>query len=589
MDDIPEFATRVLTELADMRSLIPTYIHLLGSAIFPIYIASHASLSRPKSAPKPPKKPKQTDTADSDQEQDDDEEKVKQVEGFSPSDAIVLPVTAGLTLSGLYFLIKWLDDPAILNKILGWYFGTAGAFAVSSLLSDSLRNIHAFAFPTLYRRGSVWFRVDSEAREARNFERSNGSISDSTASIAIANSPLPGWMSSMSLPRSLLSQLWNLRALGDQKFEVKFRALYFGNAKLRFDLFDIIGITVGISASLYANIVNCPWWLTNLLGTALSYGALQMLSPTTFATGSNILSALFVYDIVMVFYTPMMVKVATSLDVPIKLMFPQPSSAVGTPDAPAKPSYAMLGLGDVVLPGMMIGLALRFDLYLYYLYKSRNIRKEEGDQTNSATIHYVSPSKHWGNRFWTSDWLLRNSKLASANLDLGQFPKPYFTAAMTGYIIGMITTLISMQISHHPQPALLYLVPGVLGALWIAALARGEIKEMWHFSEASDEDDETKKDKKLAEEKKGKTDDAAGVDENGAKRDGELQKSEKQNGKLLTAEIADDSVTERKDKSQDGKDMKSSKSSQDSEVMLSLVVTKLRRRNRLDITSALLS
>lgn len=582
MENIPDFATRVLAELADMHSLIPTYIHLLGSAIFPIYIASHASLSRPKSAPKPPKTAKKTDTLDSDQDQDqdDDDEKVKQVEGFSPSDAIVLPVTAGLTLSGLYFLIKWLEDPAILNKILGWYFGLAGAFAVSSLLSDSLRNIHAFTFPALYRRGSVWYRVNGETREARNSEHSNGSTKDSTTSISISNSPLPGWMGNVPLPASILGQLWNLRTLADQKYEVRLRAQYFGNANVRFDLFDIIGITVGISASLYANIVSCPWWLTNILGTALSYGALQMLSPTTFATGSAILSALFVYDIVMVFYTPMMVKVATSLDVPIKLMFPQPSSAVGTPESPAKPSYAMLGLGDVVLPGMMIGLALRFDLYLYYLYKQRTIRKEEGYQTKSAAVHYVSPGKHWGSRFWTSDWLLRDSKLALANLDLGQFPKPYFHAAMTGYIVGMITTLISMQISHHPQPALLYLVPGVLGALWVAALARGEHKEMWQFSEAAEEDDEAKKDKK--------PDGTAGDDKTGSKVEDGIQKAEKQNGELSTSK-ADDSVAKREDVRQDGNGAKDSKSSQNSEVMLSLVVTKVRRRNKPDFANELLS
>jgi hypothetical protein len=64
----------------------------------------------------------------------------------------------------------------------------------------------------------------------------------------------------------------------------------------------------------------------------------------------------------------MMVTVAKSLDVPIKLMFPRPTPA---DDPTAASSHAMLGLGDVVLPGIMIGLALRFDLYLFYLHRQK--------------------------------------------------------------------------------------------------------------------------------------------------------------------------------------------------------------------------
>lgn len=44
-----------------------------------------------------------------------------------------------------------------------------------------------------------------------------------------------------------------------------------------------------------------------------------------------------------------MVKVATSLDVPIKLLWPKASG------------YTMLGLGDIVIPGTFVALSLRYD------------------------------------------------------------------------------------------------------------------------------------------------------------------------------------------------------------------------------------
>lgn len=40
-----------------------------------------------------------------------------------------------------------------------------------------------------------------------------------------------------------------------------------------------------------------------MLTSRLSAGTLQLMSPTTFWTGSLILGGLFIYDIVMVFYT----------------------------------------------------------------------------------------------------------------------------------------------------------------------------------------------------------------------------------------------------------------------------------------------
>ena len=186
-----------------------------------------------------------------------------------------------------------------------------------------------------------------------------------------------------------------------------------------------------------------------------------------------------------------MVTVAKSLDVPIKLVFPRP----GTPEKPS--SEAMLGLGDVVLPGIMIGLALRFDLFLFYLRQQKKVTasnkgtKDLPDTSEVEKARYFSFAGRWTDHFWTHSLLGRplfqTSKDNKSEAPF-TFPKTYFRASLVGYVIGMLMTLAVMQVWGHAQPALLYLVPGVLGSLWLTALFRGELSLMWGFTEAEEEE-----------------------------------------------------------------------------------------------------
>ena len=110
LQSIGEWSYLIYTQ----QELIQMYIHLILAAVFPIYIGAHASLRRPPSAAVPKKKAPGEDG-------DDEDEEVK-IEGMTPSDAILFPILAGITLGGLYLVIKWLDDPKLLNKILNVYF-----------------------------------------------------------------------------------------------------------------------------------------------------------------------------------------------------------------------------------------------------------------------------------------------------------------------------------------------------------------------------------------------------------------------------------------------------------------------------------
>lgn len=489
MDSLTALLSRIAPQISRIQPLLPTYLHVLFSALISIYIGAHASLSIPSSAAKPP-----NDESGKDEQEEESEQ---EMEGLSPSDAIMFPVLAGSTLAGLYFLIKWLDDLTLLNQILNWYFSVFGVLSVSRLLSDSMVVVTSYCFPATYTAGGETWKISSTDRKAICL----------TTEKSERRSPLPGILSALTLPSNLVAVFWSLREISAGRVRVRTYFRNLGDLRFLVGLQTICGFFLAVAGVLYFNLVDKPWWLTNLLGLSFAYNALQMLSPTTFWTGTLILSTLFVYDIYFVFFTPLMVTVAKSLDIPAKLLFPRPA---GPKDDPGKQALAMLGLGDIVLPGIIIGLALRFDLYIFYLRKQSHrdkielleqpsspetqskIAKEEdhpsakrGIQTELVKAEYVTATGGWGDRFWTT----REANGEESMQVGGTFPKTYFHASMVGYVLAMITTLAVMEIFGHAQPALLYLVPGVLGCLWGTAFFKGDIRLMWNYTEATEDED----------------------------------------------------------------------------------------------------
>jgi len=176
--------------------------------------------------------------------------------------------------------------------------------------------------------------------------------------------------------------------------------------------------------------------LTDILALSFAYNALGLIKLDSFATGCMVLSGLFLYDIWWVFGTEVMLSVATKIDAPIKLLWPK-SIVFST-----SRGFTMLGLGDVVVPGIFVALALRYDYY-------------------RASKSGVSPA---------------------------MFSKPYFWAALFAYFFGLGTTVTVMHVFQAAQPALLYLSPSCMLAFFVTALVRGEFKEAWRWVDGGAED-----------------------------------------------------------------------------------------------------
>ena len=420
MENLANFLQAVGYYSVTCYPILAVYPHILISALLPIYAGAHASLSRPSSAAKAPVK--------RDDHHDGQEEQKRRVAGLDPMDALLLPLMAGLMLTSLYFLIKWVDDPAVLNKILNWYCAVIGVWSLSQMIIDSMSVFTSFVYPQIRNK---------DGRESKQILPPSGA------------QPL---LSAPRLSSRIVNAISNIRTLPSQRLDVRIYIHNLVQARFQIGLQNITSLFLAVVALAYFNFIAKPWWLTNLIGFAFAYSTLQIMSPTTSWTGTLLLSALFVYDVYFVFFTPLMVTVATQLDIPVKLIFPRPSRPS---ENPSKQAFSMLGLGDVVLPGIMIGFALRFDLYLFYLrQQTRRTIKDSESEITKATWHPATGG--WGERFWTS----RDELLKSRQFQGVLFPKTYFHASLIGYILGMLCTFGVMEVYSHAQPALLYLVPG---------------------------------------------------------------------------------------------------------------------------------
>ncbi|KAI0428392.1 signal peptide peptidase-domain-containing protein [Xylaria sp. FL1042] len=473
----------IFEQLASVPTLLLQHMDLLVletrivfTALACIYIGSHAAIRRPPSA-------KLSKKGEEGKEHEAETRDDQHVQGMLPSDAIMVPILAGTVLIGLYYLIKWLGDPDILNKILRVYFSIMSLASLGKLFADSLHFLTGFIFPTVWvGKGGKVYHIDSEKRAhwyAMNDAKGRGhQVWDDKVS------PLPGPFSGLKFSDTTNKLLWETRHLLTEEWTVRLAIHGIVNEKAKVKFNDILGVVLAIGANVFYHTTESVF-LSNVMGYAFSYAGIIIMSPTTFATGSAVLYGLFFYDIVMVFYTPYMVTVATKIDAPIKLVFEGPTRA------------SMLGLGDIVVPGMFIGLCLRFDHYMYY-YRQQKLKQVElrtddassgqlitnkGTQRMVIKPEYINPQGQWGDRFWGTKLSKIFSPDATPALKASAFPKPYFHSAMVGYLVAMIATLVMLLVFQHAQPALLYLVPGVVTAVWFTGAVRGEIREMWKYTE----------------------------------------------------------------------------------------------------------
>ncbi|CAN1157375.1 Signal peptide peptidase-like 4 [Linum perenne] len=176
--------------------------------------------------------------------------------------------------------------------------------------------------------------------------------------------------------------------------------------------------------------VSFAWIGQDILGIALIITVHQIVHVPNLKIGTVLLSCAFLYDIFWVFVSKhwfdesVMIVVARGDrsgedGIPMLLKIPRMFDPWG--------GYSIIGFGDIILPGLVVAFALRYD------------------------------------------WLTKKT------LKTG-----YFIWAMTAYGLGLLVTYAALNLMDgHGQPALLYIVPFTLGTFLTLGKKRGELKILW--------------------------------------------------------------------------------------------------------------
>jgi len=130
--------------------------------------------------------------------------------------------------------------------------------------------------------------------------------------------------------------------------------MYPDKTQIKISKMDLVTLMFALPISLMYGFTR-HWLLNNFFGVLFSIIGIQSLNLPSFKIAFILLWGLFFYDIFWVYGTDVMVTVAKSVNAPIKLMFPV--NLLADP-----PKFSMLGLGDIVIPGIFVALCVRYDI-----------------------------------------------------------------------------------------------------------------------------------------------------------------------------------------------------------------------------------
>ncbi len=236
-------------------------------------------------------------------------------------------------------------------------------------------------------------------------------------------------------------------------------------------------LTTGLSSSFIHILPH------NLIACSLAaQGISGLVSLNNFLIGNCFLSGLFFYDIFWVFCTPVMVAVATQLEAPAKIILPNWGVIQQTVEREVQKTmddgstqilkelihrrHPLIGLGDIVIPGLFLGLCLRFDVFLY-------CKRQLGGLIRSTDRDF-----HAANHLFSKDFSALTSPAAWQR-------KWTFWVCFCAYLLSLITTGWIMNFFNAAQPALLYICPALIIASVGSAWFGGNWTEMWSYDEES--------------------------------------------------------------------------------------------------------
>ncbi|GMH65274.1 hypothetical protein TrRE_jg7596 [Triparma retinervis] len=207
------------------------------------------------------------------------------------------------------------------------------------------------------------------------------------------------------------------------------------------------------------------WVLQDLFGACMCVLFLSVIRLPSLRVATFLLIAAFFYDIFFVFLSPLlfnksvMIHVATGGDGPTT--DPMTCEKYPSTDGCRVPNplpmlfsipkigdyqggSSLLGLGDIVLPGLLLSFAMRYD------WSKLLLRENDGGSSDDET---KSKDRRRGGGYWGSVCVM--------------------------YGVGLMMANVAVYAMKQGQPALLYLVPCTLGIIVYLGWKRGELGELY--------------------------------------------------------------------------------------------------------------
>lgn len=310
---VPREAVRFLWNHGD--SLL-VQLKITSAALLIIYMAAHGAIQRPHSAA-PPRKSKNKKRSGLEEEDDDDSKTHQYAQSLLATDIVAFPVMAGTVLIGLYYLIKWLDDPDLINRIFRWYLGIAGLVSATISYHHALHLLKGFFLPLFWTDLSYrWVyaarpKIHTVYRRSIKGKPSYEKDNPETTWERLPEDTLPAPYSCpdfLSIRKLVTGWSWEvLNAFHDRwTLVINAPGAWPVPARERFTIASLISFAIALSFTVICNLSTydaVTMQANNISGAAFAYSTTLMISPTSFAIGSSVLLGLCVYDIIMVFYT----------------------------------------------------------------------------------------------------------------------------------------------------------------------------------------------------------------------------------------------------------------------------------------------
>ncbi|OAD52974.1 Minor histocompatibility antigen H13 [Eufriesea mexicana] len=184
-------------------------------------------------------------------------------------------------------------------------------------------------------------------------------------------SPIISSLVPAAIPKTQYNLLFTKGEVDEAEFIINYK----------FNLHDIVCL---ICCSLVGTwyILKKHWIANNLFGIAFAINGVELLHVNNVVTGCILLCGLLFYDAFWVFGTDVMITVAKSFEVPIKLVFPQDILEKGF----TANNFAMLGLVPACLGTPLLLALAKGDLKALFSYEDHPLNIKQMEQSVQTQV-----------------------------------------------------------------------------------------------------------------------------------------------------------------------------------------------------------